>query len=280
MSSAVRAPPLGVTSGSSVAVDDEGRARRGRRSPSARRARGDDRRAAGGPCRPGGSSGRRRRRAPGRRALLVEVVGAADRPAAASSACLDRLVAVGGRAGAAASASPRASGWPTSGSPVVDMIEVSVRTRSGCSMAMVWAIIPPIDAPTTWADSMPRASSRPTASAAMSVRRYGTSTGSPCGGGQERREEVAAGVVELRGAADVAVVVPDHEEPAVDERVAQLHRPGDHLRAEAHHQEQRLAARVPEGLVAELDPVGLDHRSPGIGSSWRPLTGRSIPGEA
>ncbi|MNY44990.1 hypothetical protein D3C86_1800620 [compost metagenome] len=38
---------------------------------------------------------------------------------------------------------------PTDGSPVVDIIEVNERTRSGCSMAIVCAIAPPIDAPTT-----------------------------------------------------------------------------------------------------------------------------------
>ena len=62
-------------------------------------------------------------------------------------------------------------GWPTSGSPVVDMIDVSDSTRSGCSMAIVCTIMPPIDAPTMWARSMPRASSRPIPSAAMSVSR-------------------------------------------------------------------------------------------------------------
>ena len=61
-----------------------------------------------------------------------------------------------------------AVGWPTSGSPVVDMIEVKVRTRAGCSMAIVWAIIPPIEAPTMCADSMPRWSSSAMPSAAMS----------------------------------------------------------------------------------------------------------------
>ena len=68
-------------------------------------------------------------------------------------------------------------GCPTSASPVVDMIDVSVRTRAGCSMAIVCTIIPPIDAPTMWAESMPRWSSRPMPSAAMSVSRYGASHG-------------------------------------------------------------------------------------------------------
>jgi hypothetical protein len=59
-------------------------------------------------------------------------------------------------------------GSPTDAAPVVDMIDVSDRTRAGCSIAVVWAIIPPIDAPTRCALSSSRASSRPTVSAAMS----------------------------------------------------------------------------------------------------------------
>ena len=60
---------------------------------------------------------------------------------------------------------------PTRRSPVVDMIDVSESTRSGRSIAIVCAIIPPIDAPTTWARSMPRWSSRPNVSVAMSPSR-------------------------------------------------------------------------------------------------------------
>ena len=65
-----------------------------------------------------------------------------------------------------------AFGRPTRGLPVVDMIEVSERTRLGCSIANVWAIIPPIDMPTTWARSILSASRRPTASLAISLNRY------------------------------------------------------------------------------------------------------------
>jgi hypothetical protein len=43
------------------------------------------------------------------------------------------------------------------------MIEVSVPTRVGCSRTSVCAIMPPRDAPTTWADSMPSASRTPAA---------------------------------------------------------------------------------------------------------------------
>ena len=62
-------------------------------------------------------------------------------------------------------------GRPTDGSPVVDMIEHRLRTRSGRSMASCCTIIPPMDTPTTWAGARPNASMSPAASAAMSATR-------------------------------------------------------------------------------------------------------------
>ena len=59
-----------------------------------------------------------------------------------------------------------------------------------------------------------------------------------------------------RGAAGVAVVVADHEEPAVGQRLAELRAPPGHRAAEPHHQQQRLAGGVAERLVAELEAVG------------------------
>ena len=41
-------------------------------------------------------------------------------------------------------------------SPVFDMIDVRLATFCGWWMAKVWLIIPPIEAPTTWALAMPR----------------------------------------------------------------------------------------------------------------------------
>ena len=76
---------------------------------------------------------------------------------------------VGGTRSRADTASGR--GCPTERSPVVDMIEHSERTRSGWSMASCWTIMPPIETPTTWAAAIPRASSRPAASDAMSATR-------------------------------------------------------------------------------------------------------------
>ncbi len=54
------------------------------------------------------------------------------------------------------------------GLPVVDMIEVSERTRCGNEIAISWAIMPPIEAPTRCADLMPSASISPVVSSAMS----------------------------------------------------------------------------------------------------------------
>ncbi len=58
--------------------------------------------------------------------------------------------------GASSTVASSGEGSPYPGSPVLDMIDVSVSTREGCSMAMVWAIMPPMDAPMRWAFSMPR----------------------------------------------------------------------------------------------------------------------------
>src|ERR671928_42549 len=52
---------------------------------------------------------------------------------------------------------------PTRRLPVVDMIETRESTRSGWRAASVCAIIPPIEAPTTWAAWTLRWSSRPAA---------------------------------------------------------------------------------------------------------------------
>ncbi len=73
--------------------------------------------------------------------------------------------------GDSSAVSARCVAWPTAGSPVLDMIDVSDRTRAGDSIATVWAIMPPIDAPTRCALSSSRWSSSPTVSAAMSESR-------------------------------------------------------------------------------------------------------------
>ena len=58
----------------------------------------------------------------------------------------------------------------------------------------------------------------------------------------------------LGGPAGVAVVVADDVEAALGEHPAELRVPPGHRAAQPHHQQQRLAVGVAEGLVAQLDP--------------------------
>ena len=109
------------------------------------------------------------------------------------------------------------SGWPTSVWPVVDMMLVSDSTRSGCSMAIVCTIIPPIEAPTTWAAGMSSASSRPTASAASSDSVYGRLDRLPGGERRVHRDHVRRRAVGLRRQPDVAIVEADHPEAPVEQ---------------------------------------------------------------
>jgi hypothetical protein len=69
-------------------------------------------------------------------------------------------------------ASASAELCPYCGSPVRDIADVSESSRSGCSIARRWTIIPPIDSPSTCARSAPTASSAAIASPAMSVSVY------------------------------------------------------------------------------------------------------------
>ena len=128
---------------------------------------------------PGRTSGRsRRRRAPGSR--RGRHASSTPTPAPGSRRrCTPRAVDGGG----ASSASRASREWtPRRGAPpCCDMIDVRLATRSGCSIAIVWTIIPPIDTPATCARSTPRWSSNPIPSDAMCDSVYGTSgMGSPC----------------------------------------------------------------------------------------------------
>ncbi len=63
--------------------------------------------------------------------------------------------------------------------PLEVIISVRLLTRCGARAARCWAIIPPIDAPQTWARAMPSASSTPMLSDAMSTSVYGLLTLKP-----------------------------------------------------------------------------------------------------
>ena len=86
----------------------------------------------------------------------------------AASAVMMRSSRLGlaGSAISARMASGFGSGRP--GRPVVDMIDTRLFILEGWLIATSCAIMPPIDAPTTCARSIPSASSKAAASAAMS----------------------------------------------------------------------------------------------------------------
>ena len=112
---------------------------------------------------------------------------------------------------------------------ITDIIDA---TRSGCSIAIVWAIIPPIDAPTTWARSTPRWSSRPIASAAMSDSVYGDlGDRLAAGDGRHHGHRVDGLTVELRRQAAVAVVEADDVVALGGEELAEPGVPVDQLGA-------------------------------------------------
>src|SRR3712207_8343989 len=58
---------------------------------------------------------------------------------------------------------------------------------------------------------------------------------------------------EVRGPPDVAVVEAHDVEAAVDEHPAEVLVPGDHLRPEPHHEQDRRVGRVAEGLEARSE---------------------------
>ncbi len=64
------------------------------------------------------------------------------------------------------------------------------------------------------------------------------------------------GFAQVGGAADVAVVEADNVEAAHREPGAEIVVPQNHLRAEAHNEQQRRRLRVAERVVAEGDAVG------------------------
>ena len=107
--------------------------------------------------------------------------------------------------------SPPERCWPKPGSPVVDMIDVTVRSRWGCSIAIVCTIIPPIEAPAMWARSMSSASSTAMPSAAMSESVYGTGHLVAVHACVEERGHVERDAIEVGREPAVAVVVADDE---------------------------------------------------------------------
>ena len=80
-----------------------------------------------------------------------------------------------------------------------------------------------------------------------------------------------AGVPRFVGSrpARIAVVIADHEPPAVGEPLTEALLPPQHRGAETHHEKRRRIGRLTEGLRAQLHAVRLDHALGHIASSRR-----------
>jgi hypothetical protein len=131
------------------------------------------------------------------------------------------------------------------------MISVSVRTRSACSSATACAMNPPIDASTRLTSPSPRPSMSPATSAGHVADRVRRRPAPHENVSQARRRQIP----QVGRSAHIPVVEPDDEKTAPGQTCAQLVRPGDHLRRQAHDQHDRRRARVPERLIRQLDVI-------------------------
>ena len=253
ISSAVRSPPLGRDQRVVAAVDDERRhrardaaprrGRRSRRSPPAGAARppGRTRGRSRGAALPG-ASGR------GRRTSSTRHTHRADR-----RRCTPRARSGGGVSRAAHRLGSRPGRLRLAGR--AHHRDRRLRSRCGCSIAIVWTIIPPIDAPTTCARSMPRWSSRPIASAAMSDSVYGTGgdrlPASPRPSPPCRSTSAPSSFVDSPQSR-LSKRMTKRPVPASSSQKSSV--PQRHLGGEAHHEQQRRDRRGTERLVLEFDP--------------------------
>ena len=175
---------------------------------------------------PGRTPGRTPRRRGRCASLGVEVPLRRATRRVRSAAAMYASRSVGGGASSTASASGVGLPDPRVAGRAHDRRQL--RHRSGCSMAIVCTIIPPIDAPD---DVGPRrcrgASSRPTASSAMSESVYGTGGSSLAARAAPTCTAIGSTrcAVEVRRQPAVAVVEADDVAAAVGERLAEARRP-------------------------------------------------------
>ena len=159
-------------------------------------------------------------------------------------------------AGPSSTGNSRGSCHPTERRPVVDMIDTRESTRSRCSRASVWAIMPPIETPVTWALLDAEVVEQPdgvVGHVAQRVGQLGLTAHEPT----DDIAAMTALAAQLGRATDVAVVEADHVEAALGELLAELRCPPGQRPGEAHDQQQRRIIGVAERVVAELD-AGLE----------------------
>ena len=99
--------------------------------------------------------------------------------AASKSACCSSATSRFGALRRDSNCTSAAFGAGRPSAPELVMISVRLSTRCGAMAARCWAIIPPMLAPSTWNCSICKASIKPMASSAMSVKVYGAATGRP-----------------------------------------------------------------------------------------------------
>ena len=154
-------------------------------------------------------------------------------------------------------------GGPTSSAPVVDMIEQRLATlQPDVAIAIVWAIIPPIDVPTTCARSIPSASKQ--------ARRCRRPYRPACRPRRRDKPDRLAAAHAKAGPTPMWWTAPRRgcrsaaaRSPALQD-LAELVVPGDELASREPATRIRIGSSgAPRPLVAELDPSQLE-RAP-----WR-----------
>ena len=161
----------------------------------------------------------------------------------------------------------RTAGWPRQRFPVVDMMEVSERTRRGWRRGQGLGD----HAAHRGADHVGAVEAEGVEQArgvvghvVQGVGRAADPAAQELGGARRRH------VLEVRRAPDVAVVEADDEEAATGQLGTEVLVPGEHLRAQPHDQEQRRVAAVAEGVVAEADVADVGELLVHDARSYRP----------
>ena len=206
-------------------------------------------RRAGEPCRRGGGSGRSRGGLLAHALLVQRVAGRADHPEHAHEVarCTPRDPRGARRI---STLQTRSFGVPDPAVAGGRQHRPSDSTRSGLLIAIVWAIIPPIDAPTTCARSIPRWSSRPSVSSAMSCEQVGRRDPAARPRPHHVRHRARRSCVD-RPTSRLSKRIT--WKPRSARRSQKLAVPVDQLHPQPHHQQQRRVGWVADRLVDQLD---------------------------
>ena len=147
-------------------------------------------------------------------------------------------------------------GFAGLGSPVELITDVSDRTRAGCTMAIVWATIPPIDAPDDVGGGDLESVEQADAVVGHVRQRVRHVRHRPAG--QRRLQRclpVGRGSIELCRQAAVTVVEADDVAPTGRDLPAELGVPARQLDHETSDQQHGWIVGRPERLVLDVDEL-------------------------